>query len=114
MLIENDPFESEESPDLLLPPHVLPQLFELLAGGSFPDAAQQDALTLHLFACAWCRVTLLYLLSVAEEADQQSGADAAPAHALLERWVDLHHRLEERQPDHGNPAPGTGMEGGAS
>lgn len=93
----NDPFESEESPDLSLPPHVLPHLFELLAEGSFPDAAQQDSLTLHLFICSWCRVTLLYLLSVAEEADQQSGVDSAPAHALLERWVDLHRRLEARE-----------------
>ena len=114
MTIENDPFESEDSPDLSLPPHMLPQLFELLAGGSLPDPDEQDALTLHLFACTYCRVTLLYLLSVAEEADRENGEDTVPAHALLERWVDLHHRLEERQADRGNHAPGAGMEGGAS
>lgn len=86
-----------DGPDLSLPPHILPQLFELLAGGSLPDANEQQEMEAHLFTCSWCRVTLLYLLSVAESADQETGADPAPAHALLERWVELHHRLEARQ-----------------
>lgn len=98
MTTENDAFdEMLDGPDLSLPPHILPQLFELLAGGSLPDANAQDTMTMHLYACSWCRVTLLYLLSVAEEADQQSGADPTPAHALLEQWVELHHTLEARQ-----------------
>lgn len=91
-----NPDETLENPDLSLPPHVLPQLFELLAGGWMPDAREQQELEAHLLTCSWCRVTLLYLLSVAEEADRQTGADAAPAHALLEQWADLHRRLEAR------------------
>jgi hypothetical protein len=102
--------ERSDEPDLSLPPHMLPQLFELLSGGWMPDEAQQQAMEAHLYICSWCRVTLLYLLSVAEEADRQTGEDGAAAHALLERWVALHHRLEER----GQHAPDNGTEGGAS
>lgn len=88
------PDETLEAPDLSLPPHVLPQLFEMFAGGSLPNAAAQQEIEAHLLTCSWCRVTLLYLLSVSEEADRRTGADPASAHALLERWADLHRRLE--------------------
>lgn len=89
--------ETMEFPDLFAPPHVLPQLFEWLSGGWMPDTTQQQEMEQHLFTCSYCRTALLYLLSVAEEADRHTGEDPAPAHALLERWANLHHRLEERQ-----------------
>ncbi|MGB8347673.1 MAG: hypothetical protein WCD86_22510 [Ktedonobacteraceae bacterium] len=98
MMEENGPHNAlGELPDLLIPPHLLPQVFDLLIGAWHPDAAQQQQMEAHLFTCSSCRIALITLLCVAEEADQQAGTPNAPAHTLRERWITLHCRLEQQQ-----------------
>jgi len=97
MMEENGPHdELLEPPDLLVPPHLLPQVFDLLIGAWHPDADQQRQMEAHLLTCSYCRVALITLLCVAEEADRRTGAPS-PAHALLASWAALHRRLEQQQ-----------------
>jgi len=97
MMEENRPYELGEPPDLLAPPHLLAQVFDLLIGQWHPDSVEQHEMGLHLFTCSYCRVALITLLCVAEEADRQTGASDEQAHALRERWSALHRHLEQQQ-----------------
>jgi len=95
---DNDlPDDLIDAPDLLVPPHLLARLFDLLSGTWYPDASEQQAMDEHLSTCSFCRVGLIILLSVSEAVDRENGEDGAAAHALLERWTQLHRKLEQRE-----------------
>lgn len=82
-------------PDLLVPPHLVPQFLEMLVGNWLPDTTQQEQMLLHLADCSFCRVALIVLLSTAAEADRRTSLSDAAALAVLQRWVAIQRRLEE-------------------
>ena len=60
-------------PDLLVPPHVIDKLFQLVAGEWQPDPSQQEQLVAHLKECSYCRTALIILLA-AEQEDERSNS----------------------------------------
>ena len=50
-------------PDLLVSPHIVNELFNIVIGEWQPDSTQQEQMVEHLRGCEYCRKALLVLLS---------------------------------------------------
>ena len=81
-------------PDLLVPPHIVGKLTQLVVGDWQPDSSQQEELIAHLTECPYCRTALIVLLSADQEHERLNKATETPAHDLLRRFVTLHHEIE--------------------
>src|SRR5947209_15192565 len=81
-------------PNLLLPPHVVDKLIDLIVDGWHPDPAQQEQLVSHLAECPHCRITLIVLLSIEQEYAKLNNYPEASARDLLTQFVTLHHQIQ--------------------
>jgi hypothetical protein len=81
-------------PDLLVPPHIVDELFHLVVGEWQPDSAQQEQLVVHLAECPYCRTALIVLLSADQKYERLNSSSEAAAHNLLTRFVTIHHEIE--------------------
>ncbi len=80
-------------PDLLVPPHIVDKLFQLVAGEWRPDPAQQEQLAAHFMECPYCRTALIVLLSAEPE---EEGSESS-VRSLLTRFVAIHHEIEAQE-----------------
>ena len=81
-------------PDLLVPPHIVSELFHLVRGKWQPDLSQQEQLVAHLTECPYCRTALIVLLSAEQEYERSNGYPEVPVRNLLMRFVTIHHEIE--------------------
>jgi len=84
-------------PDLLVPPHIVDKLFQLVAGEWRPDPTEQEQLVAHFMECPYCRTALIVLLSAETEAERLNNSPESPAHNLLTRFVAIHHEIEAQE-----------------
>jgi hypothetical protein len=87
---------TESGPDLLVSPHVLPQLMELFAGDTQQALSQQKQLIEHIATCHYCRTAVMVLLSYAQEYDRRYNPEE-PAQDLLERFATISRKIEARE-----------------
>ena len=80
-------------PDLLVPPHVVDKLFQLVAGEWQPDPTEQEQLAAHFMECLYCRTALIVLLS----AELEEEGPESSARSLLMRFVAIHHEIEAQE-----------------
>ena len=80
-------------PDLLLPPHVVDKLFQLVAGEWQPTPTQQEQLAAHFMECPYCRTALIVLLS----AELEEEGPESSVRSLLTRFVAIHHEIEAQE-----------------
>jgi len=81
-------------PDLLVPPHFVNKLLQLVVGDWQPDPSQQEELIAHLTECSYCRTALIVLLSAEQEYEKSNNSPETSAHNLLMRFVTIHHEVE--------------------
>lgn len=79
---------------LLTPPHIVPLLMDLLAGGTHPERLQQEHIESHLAECEACRTALIFLLCVALGADSESGLAETAARDLVARFATINDAIE--------------------
>ena len=94
---DNTTVMSKISPDLFVPPHVLPVLMELFGGDRQQALSQQEQLLAHLEMCHFCRTAVVVLLSVAQEYDHRNNDPEEPTRDLLKRFADISREIEARQ-----------------
>lgn len=94
--MEKDPsgIVAKVGPDLLVPPHILPVLLEILGGDSQQILAQQEQLIAHLSVCHFCRTAVVIVLKVAQEYDRRNGESESPARDLLVRFANISREIE--------------------
>lgn len=85
---------SQVGPDLLVPPHILRLLIELLGGDSLQILAQQEQVIAHLSVCQHCRTAVVIVLNVAQEYDRRSNESENSTHDLLVRFASISREIE--------------------
>jgi hypothetical protein len=88
------------SPDLLVSPHIVSELFHLVMGEWQPDPSQQEQLVVHLSECYYCRTSLIVLLSADQEYEMANSYTETPAHNLLTQFVTIHHEIAVQDYEH--------------
>ena len=88
------------NPNLLVPPHIVDKLFQLIAGEWLPDASQQEQLVAHFMECSYCRTALIVLLSALQRDERSNSSPESSAHNLLTHFVSLHHEIEAHEYEH--------------
>ena len=88
------------SPDLLLSPHILSDLFHLVMGEWKPDSSQLEQLVIHLEECRYCRTHLLVLLTADQEYERLSSSTETSAQNLLKQFVTIHHEIQSQDYEH--------------
>jgi len=81
-------------PDLFEPPHILPAVMELFAGGNQQNLLQQEVSLTHLTTCHYCRAALMVLLDIAQEYDYRNNTTETVAHDLLVRIANIQSLIE--------------------
>lgn len=84
-------------PDLLVSPHIVGKLIDLVGSEWQPDSIQQKQLVAHLTVCSYCRTSLIVLLSAAQECDRRNNEPEEPAQDLLLRFADISRAIEARE-----------------
>ena len=87
-------------PDLLVPPHIVGKLIQLVVGEWQPDPSQQEQLIAHITECRYCRIALIVLLSAEQEYERLNSFPEAPASKLLAQFVTIHHEIEAQEYEH--------------
>lgn len=82
--------------DLLVVPHIVGKLIDLLRGAWQPEPFQQDQLVAHLMECSSCRAALIVLLS-AEWAGEKRHCEAETTISNLLRQLKTIRREIEAQ-----------------
>src|SRR5579859_481678 len=88
---------SKIGPDLLVPPHILSVLMELLAGDNPPDLSQQKHLFSHLATCHYCRTGVVFMLKVAQGYDHRNNNHDKPVRDLLAQFELISREAEARE-----------------
>src|SRR5260221_6057987 len=91
---DNATVMSKINPDLLVPPHVLPVLMELIGGEKHQALSQQEQLLTHLAICHYCRTAVVVLLSAAQEYDRRNNDPEEPTRDLLIRFANISREIE--------------------
>ncbi len=81
------------SPDLLVPPHIANELFDVVMGEEQLDSTQQEQMIGHLRACEYCRTALIVLLSADQEYEMSNNNTESSARNLLTQFVTIHHEI---------------------
>lgn len=81
-------------PDLLVPPHILSTLIELLGGDSLHNLTQQEQMIEHLSVCHYCRTAIVIVLNVAQEYDRRNNESETPSRDLLARFASISREIE--------------------
>lgn len=84
-------------PDLLVSPHIVAKLIQLVVGEWQPDPVQQEQLIAHLTECPYCRTALIVLLSAEQEYEKLNISPESSARNLLARFVTIHHEIEAQE-----------------
>src|SRR5947209_1052642 len=84
-------------PDLLVPPHIVGKLIDLVVGERQPDFFQQEELVAHLTGCSYCRTALIVMLSAEQEYERLNSYPEAAIRNLLTRFVTIHHQIEAQE-----------------
>jgi len=87
-------------PELLVPPHIVGKLIDLVVGERQPDPSQQEELIAHLTECSYCRTALIVMLSAEQEYERSNSFPEASIRNLLTRFVTIHHEIEVREYEH--------------
>ena len=87
-------------PDLLVPPHIVGKLIQLVVGEWQPNPSEQQQLVGHLTECLYCRTALIVLLSAEQEYERSNSQPEVLAHDLLTRFVTIHHEIEAQEYEH--------------
>jgi hypothetical protein len=82
------------SPDLFVPPHILPLLMELFAGDKQQAVSHQEQLVAHLLTCHYCRTAVIVLLGVVQEYDRRNNDAQEPARDLLVNMARISREIE--------------------
>ncbi len=85
--------QDEVIPDLLVSPHIVNELFNIVIGECELDSTQQEQIVEHLSGCEYCRKALLALLSTDQEYELSKNNAETPAHNLLKRFETIHHEI---------------------
>ena len=85
--------KAEAIPDLLVSPHIVYELFNVVIGECQLDSTQQEQIVEHLSGCEYCRKTLLALLSTDQEYELSKNYTETPAHNLLARFETIDHEI---------------------
>jgi predicted anti-sigma-YlaC factor YlaD len=88
------------SPDLLVSPHIVSELFHVVMGEWQPDSSQLEQLVVHLIECEYCRTALIVLLSADQEYEMTSSFTETPARNLLTQIVTIHHEIAVQDYEH--------------
>lgn len=67
------------------PPHILPQLMEVVEGDWQPTPTEQEQLLAHLVECEYCQVTLRVLVEARLAEGSPGSSSEDPARKLLAR-----------------------------
>lgn len=86
---------SKVGPDLLVPPHILSLLMELLAGDSQQSLSQREHLLAHLAICNYCQTAVVLVLNIAQKYDRRSNDSEDPTRDLLMRFANISREIEE-------------------
>lgn len=78
-------------PDLLVPPHVVTHLMQLVVGERTPDQPEREHLEAHCSECLYCRT---FLITVVQAYERLRCGTEAPALDLAAWFVPLPHELE--------------------
>jgi hypothetical protein len=87
-------------PDLLVPPHIVGNLIQLVVGEWQPNPSEQKQLVGHLTECRYCRTALIVLLSAEKEYERLNNNPEAFAHNLFTQFVTIHHEIEAQEYEH--------------
>ena len=87
-------------PDLLVPPHIVGKLIQLVVGEWQPNPSEQQQLVGHLTECLYCRTALIVLLSAEKEYERLNNYPEALAHNLFTQFVTIHHEIEAQEYEH--------------
>ena len=87
-------------PELLVPPHIVGKLIDLVVGERQPDPSQQEELIAHLTECSYCRTALIVMLSAEQEYERSNSYPEAAIRNLLTRFVTIHHEIEAQDYEH--------------
>jgi hypothetical protein len=88
------------SPELLVSPHIMSELFYVVMGEWRPDSSQQEQLVRHLRECDYCRTSLIVLLSAEQEYERLNGYPETPVRDLLTQFVTIHHEIAIHDYEH--------------
>lgn len=80
--------------DLLMPPHIVGTLIDLVVDEWRPDPSQQEDLVTHFVACPYCRTTFIAVLSAVQRYEKLHDASETPIDDVLMRFVTIHHEIE--------------------
>ena len=80
-------------PDLLVPPHIVDKLFQLVAGEWRLDPTEQEQLVAHFMECLYCRTALIVWLSAELEEESSKSSTESTVRSLLTRFVAIHHEI---------------------
>jgi hypothetical protein len=87
-------------PDLLVSPHIMHELFQVIMGELRPDTSQQEHMVNHLRYCEYCRTSLIILLSAEQEHDRLSRVAEPSIDNLLTQFVTIHHEIAIHDYEH--------------
>src|SRR5574340_1595182 len=87
-------------PDLLVSPHIMHELFQVIMGELRPDTSQQEQIVEHLRDCEFCRTSLILLLSAAHEYDRSNRIAEPSIDNLLTQFVTIHHEIAVHDYEH--------------
>ena len=85
--------KDEVIPDLLVSPHIVNELFNIVIGEWQPDSTQQEQMVEHLRGCEYCRKALLVLLSADQEYEMSNNNTETSARKLLRQFETIHHEI---------------------
>jgi hypothetical protein len=87
-------------PDLLMSPHIMSELFQVVIGKLQLDSSQQEQMVNHLRYCEYCRTSLIVLLSAEQKQEIMNDRVEIPVHALLTQFVAIHHEIAIHDYEH--------------
>ena len=87
-------------PDLLMSPHIMSELFQVVIGNLQPDSSQQEHMVNHLRYCEYCRTSLIILLSAEQKHENMNDGGEIAVHDLLAQFVTIHHEIAIHDYEH--------------
>ena len=79
---------------LLLPPHIVNKLIDLLVGEWRPTSFEQELLTIHLSECSDCRVAFSILLVIGREYEAKEDNSKKFIQAFSAQFRTIHDQIE--------------------
>lgn len=90
-------FVDDTQSKLLVPPHIVNKLIDLLVGDWQPTNSEQQRLTIHLSECYDCRIALSILLVIRGEYEAKEGYPESFIQDLSAQFRTLREQIESRR-----------------